>query len=156
MEHLKVYLVMRAERKDAHLRIWKATGPYIPLHLLTLLCVCAHVCGCAHSCMCTRYRIWSWHIVITSANTGLERVDWSHLVGQTWEKMRSDRPHNTAWDVNNSPPPPSPSPPPPPPSVTRSFFPSIFVVEMWMMLQGFWKREGQRWVEMREYPRFHL
>lgn len=66
-------------------------------HILLHMCVCVFVC--------VWQRIWSCHFVITSANTGLERVDWSLPVGQPWEKMRSDRPHNTAWDVNNFLPP---------------------------------------------------
>lgn len=98
------------------------TSEFTFTHTFVWVCAFVHVCGCVHSCMCAQYRIWSCHIVITSANTGLERVDWSHPVGQPWEKMRSDRPHNTAWDINNSPPPPSPAPSP---YLCHSFFLSL-------------------------------
>ncbi len=137
--------------RDAHfrlylteLKIWKATEPYSHIYPHLTACVCVCVCVI----VCVWQRIWSCHFVITSANTGLERVDWSLPVGQPWEKIRSDRPHNTAWDVNNFYPPFF---------LSLSLSLSLFVVETWMILQGFWKRErGRDEPKWENIPRFHL
>lgn len=88
-------------------------------------------------CPCVRRRIWSCHFVITSAaNTGLEGVDWSPPVGQAREKMRSDRPHNTARGINNFLPP----------------FLSLALRHRNMDGWYFKDFQRKRWAKMREYP----
>lgn len=53
MEHLKVYLVMRAERKDAHLSNLKSYRALYPFTFTHTLCVCVRACGggvCIRAC----------------------------------------------------------------------------------------------------------